>query len=1008
MSQGSRHRRDETLPSVLPPGLRGLLSVALALAAFMLGNTLYLLLNRLAEAIGWSLFAVGETSLPKLFQAMVLTHTGVGLLLALLMLGFFLTHLPVVWKRRHAASVATGAVFVGAGLTLAVTGLFILTAAASQANRWAWWAHVLAAALVPVGYVLHRLVSYARPPRARWRRFAVAIGAVTAVLLVWHALAPRGVQRTARADRLLASGAPGGGAGAANREARRYAGTGLEGTAFLPVGYVPPRSPFFPSPSTTTTGGWVEEEVLLGEGAGLSEEELAAEAEELGFVVGRRIGAETCARCHAATVAQWEASAHRFASFNNPFYEATVEEMRKTAGVSNPWVERHRVEYGAEPLEVGHVKSQWCAGCHDPALLFTGRMGREVARASPGAQAGLTCLACHRIDRTHDLTGDGNYNVADEQGDPYLFAGAAPGSLGAFLHDAAVKARPAVHKRRMLKGLHRTPEFCAACHKVSLTAPVNNYRWLRGQDEYDNWHDSGIARNASRTFYLPAERRVCQDCHMPAEAAVEGDVSAKEGKVRSHRFLAVNTALPFVRGDTATLRRIEEFLRDEKLRVELFAVRRGGGPGSRDDRLAMDLRREPPSLAPGERVVVDVVVRNLGVGHTFPGGTNDSNEGWIELTLTDGEGRVLARSGGLGPDGHLDPLAHVYKSVLLDAAGAPIDRRNAPDIHVTAASNVIGPGTADVAHYAFTVPPLPPGSALTIRARLLWRKFFQPFTEFAFRANPAGFPGFEEVPELPVTEIAADEVTLSVTPDGSPTLADGDDGSGTTSGSDPRASAPSAGPPEPPEWVRYNDYGIGLLLQGNTRLARRAFQQVARRAPEQVDGPLNLARSAAREGDLEAAYAHLERCEEIEPGNARVAWVWGTVLQEDGRYEDAAAAYRRVLEAFPADRAAWRNLGRTLYLDRRYPEALEAFGEVLGIDPEDRVAHYHRMLIYRALGREREAREEEAAYEYYRIDESAQEVTREFRLRHAGVNLMAQRIHTHELHPEPPFRRSPR
>ena len=73
--------------------------------------------------------------------------------------------------------------------------------------------------------------------------------------------------------------------------------------------------------------------------------------------------------------------------------------------------------------------------------------------------------------------------------------------------------------------------------------------------------------------------------------------------------------------------------------------------------------------------------------------------------------------------------------------------------------------------------------------------------------------------------------------------------------------------------------------------------------------------------------------------------------QKNGRYADAELAYRHVLTSFPDDRASWRNLGRVLYLDGRFDEALEALDQVLAIDPEDRVAHYHRMLSLRALGR---------------------------------------------------------
>ncbi|MEC7228241.1 MAG: hypothetical protein VXW00_15310 [Candidatus Latescibacterota bacterium] len=70
---------------------------------------------------------------------------------------------------------------------------------------------------------------------------------------------------------------------------------------------------------------------------------------------------------------------------------------------------------------------------------------------------------------------------------------------------------------------------------------------------------------------------------------------------------------------------------------------------------------------------------------------------------------------------------------------------------------------------------------------------------------------------------------------------------------------------------------------------------------------------------------------------------------------------------------------------------------MLEIDPEDRIAHYHRMLALRALGRTEEAAVAEEAYQYYQIDESAKEVTREYRLEHEHDNREALRIHVHTL-----------
>ena len=957
------------LPSILPRPLRLLLRVSLGLAAFMLANTLYLLVNRAGDSLDLGFFAVGDTSLPRLFQVMVLTHTGLGLLLVALILVFFTAHLKVVWRRRHRASILSGLALVTCGIALTLTGLFILTAAASRDHRWAWWVHVSGAALIVGGYAAHRLVSYAAPPAGRSRRFIQVVAAGVAVLLAIHGLLNRGVRLTPEARVAMQRGLDRG-PGSKARDVSQFAPDG-----FVAQGFVPPESPFFPSAATTTTGASPPPRIITREVDDSRAEDVRRQARAEGFATDVRIGAGTCERCHPDVVEQWAGSAHRFASFNNPFYEASVNDLRANATLSNEWIAGHMRSLGVPEEGVGRVKSKWCGGCHDPALMLTGAMESPIDRERVEAQAGLTCLACHAIDTIHDRTGDGNYNIADEQEDPYLFADAAPGTWRGFLHDAAIKAKPTVHMRQLLKDFFRTSEYCATCHKVSIPEPVNNYRWLRAQNEYDNWHDSGVSWNASRTFYLPPSRRVCQDCHMPPEPAPLGDLAAEDGRVRSHRFLAVNTALPFVRGDTATIRMIEAFLSDEKLSVDIFALRREG------ETAPLLAGAEVTSVLPGESVTVEVVVRNQGVGHTFPGGTNDSNEGWLEFSVLDEENRVIGLSGAVLEDGHLDPMAHVYKAVILDREGEPILKRNAQDIYVTAASSVIGPGTADVAHYSLVVPRSLESGRLTLRARLLWRKFTRPYTEFAFATNPEGFRRFAEPPDLPITEIAAAEVELEI-------LA-GRDGA-------THPSAPGS-PSDSNEWERFNDYGIALLLEGNTRGAASIFREVARLQPGRIDGPLNLARVSLADGNLEAAYEALQKAEQIAAGDARSAWVWGGVLQEDGRYAESAQAYERVLETFPEDRGAWLQLGRTWYLDQRYDEALEALARVLEIDPENRVAHYHRMLSLRALGRDTEADLAEQAYERYRIDESAQAVTRSYRSENPGVNLMAQPIHTHSL-----------
>ena len=949
-------------PSRLNHRQKRLLLLVVSMSVFMLADTLYLLINRLADLLRVGYFAVTETSLPKFYQGMLLSHTGVGLLLLVVAVGFVIWHLPAVWRRNKVRAIYTGILTIGLGLALGVTGLFILSAANSRENAWAFWIHAGAAAALPLFYLLHRRASLWKPSPSSYRLVPAAIGGLTLLAVAMHGLTYDREQYTSAAEKAFAAGTdqgPGSKKRQVEQEARSTYG-------FVPANFVPAHSPFFPAATTTTTGAYLPSRIITRGDLSMPEK-LQHDIERFGFVATEKIGAETCERCHADIVVQWSKSAHRFASFNNPFYEATVTDMRRTSNHGNPEVKAHIAGYPELAGKEAKIKSKWCSGCHDPAVMLAGQMTEDFDRNSPQAQAGLTCLACHAIDQIHNRTGNGNYNIADEQEDPYLFAEAQSGA-GALLHDAALKARPLVHKRQMLKPFFRTSEFCGTCHKVSLDTRLNGYRWVRGQNEYDNWHDSGVALNASRTFYLPPNKQLCQDCHMPLEEAPLGDVAAKEGKVRSHRFNAVNTALPFIRGDQETIQRIETFLQDEKLRVDVFALHRSTGE------VVHALNRSRPALSAGEEFQLDVVVRNKGVGHTFPGGTNDSNESWLEVSALDEQGRLISMSGSVRADEHVDPEAHFYKALMVDRFGKPVHMRNAQDIVTPIYVRVIGPGSADVAHYNFRLPQAYSGSKVTLKARLLWRKFDREYTEFTFNNNRQGFRAFDQVPDLPVTMIAQNEVTLPVgAPDG------------------------QAEAPKPEDWVRFNDYGIALLLQEDTQGANRAFDQVAALAPKRLDGPRNLARTAFQDGNLEKAYEHLRRSEALTPGDAQSAWVWGLVLQEDGRYAEAALAYRRVLHSFPEDRASWRNLGRVLYLDSRFAEALEALDQTLAIDPEDRISHYHRMLALRALGRQEEATQAEAAYQYFQIDESAQELTRAHRLSHPADNRETQNIHVHPL-----------
>src|SRR5579863_2535766 len=259
---------------------------------------------------------------------------------------------------------------------------------------------------------------------------------------------------------------------------------------------------------------------------------------------------DSCQRCHQDIYQQWFGSMHHFSSFNNQWYRKSIEYMQDT---------------------VGTKPSKWCGGCHDPALLYSGKMDTPIKQIvhTPAAQAGLGCMMCHSIASVKSTMGQADFYLEY----PKLHElAASKNPLVRTLHDFLVKLNPEPHRRVFLKPFMReqTAEFCSACHKVHLDVPVNGYRWIRGFNEYDNWQASGVSGQGARSFYYPAKPSQCADCHMPLTHS--GDAGNIGGFVHSHRFPGANTAVPTANEDEQQLKLTEDFLKDKKLSVDIFAL----------------------------------------------------------------------------------------------------------------------------------------------------------------------------------------------------------------------------------------------------------------------------------------------------------------------------------------------------------------------------------------------------------------------------------------------------
>jgi tetratricopeptide (TPR) repeat protein len=716
---------------------------------------------------------------------------------------------------------------------------------------------------------------------------------------------------------------------------------------------------------------------------------------------------DSCKRCHQDIYNQWFSSAHHFSSFNNQWYRKSVEYMQDT---------------------VGTRPSKWCGGCHDPAVLYSGMMDTPIQQIvhTPEAQAGLGCMMCHSIARVKSTMGQGDFYLDY----PKLHELAATKNpVVRTLHDFLVKLNPEPHRRVFLKPFMRsqTAEFCASCHKVHLDVPVNHYRWIRGFNEYDNWQASAVSGQGARSFYYPTKSAQCADCHMPNTPSK--DFGNLDGMVHSHRFPAANTALPTANQDAEQLKITESFLKDKILSVDIFALSPAAAewkPGAAgrtelsttfavgeeaETKIAPSeggeaapvtapLNRVQPALRRGDTVRVDVVVRTKKIGHFFPGGTVDAYDTWLELKGTDDKGQTIFWSGMVedGGKGPVEKSAHFYRSLQVDGHGHPINKRNAWATRSVVYVRLIPPSSADTVHYRLHIPENA-GDKITLHARLCYRKFAWWNTQFSFAGVPDAsnsevtpdyddrqfvFTGqlkgvsakAEKIPDLPIVDLAEDEVTLPVAPRGAP-------------GSTPKVVL------QKEDWQRWNDYGIGLLLQGDLKGAQAAFQKVTEIDSAQPDGWVNIGRAAVQEGDMERARAVLEKALALTPDLARAHFFYAKVLRNDGRYDEAAAHLRKVLAQYPRDRVARNDLGRILFLQRRYADAAKELEAVLAIDPEDLQAHYNLMLCYKGLGDEKNAHQHELRYLRFKADEAAQAITGEYRRQHPEDNNERQAIHEH-------------
>jgi tetratricopeptide (TPR) repeat protein len=608
---------------------------------------------------------------------------------------------------------------------------------------------------------------------------------------------------------------------------------------------------------------------------------------------------EDCADCHSDVASHWMHSAHAYASFDNPWYRASVDEFRE-----------HR----------GNEESRFCAGCHDPLLLMSGDIDQDVSPDNALAYAGVTCLVCHSIEATRP-DGNASFTLSDA---PVL------------LPDPASPQEIEAHRARLAMEPLRTSALCGSCHRSFSGPMIGNANHLPGIDDLGDWASSAYA-GATQDQLVSLEEKSCQGCHMRPEVASDAEMAgAIDGRVSSHRWSASHTAmtaqLPAARHAEQAVDALEG-----AVLVDIGAVRAG---------TRRYLLPERSHLRAGERLLFDVLLQNDSTGHRFPGGVRDIHDVWLEVEVRDASGALLGISRRT-EDGNDDVF--ILRATVLDAESSPeilhqVHRFSAPAFDQTLPAH-----DARAVRYSITLP-MKLNGPIRVGVRLLHRKHSLEFQamaceasrtergmDFAMGTESHGKIALDPCREQPVTEVGAAAVWM------------GRGAAGRQTGGGAARS----------EIERLLTQGLALLhaKQEEVQVAQPSIDRALRLARETRSSELEAralilrARLSSMQGRPDEADDFLLGAESLIGPSPVLDRVRGDAYARVWRWRDAAAAYQRVAEASPLDSSAWTNLARAYGSLSDDLNALAAANVGLRISPRNESLLRSRALALESLGR---------------------------------------------------------
>ena len=406
------------------------------------------------------------------------------------------------------------------------------------------------------------------------------------------------------------------------------------------------------------------------------------------------------ARCHPDITDEWAGSPHRF-SGRNRLYQAAVDDLLLGGSLA---------------------QASFCAGCHDPERVLTGRMAEYIGGVPDGGSDGVSCLVCHTmVQADGERPANGAFRVA-AAADGYPWGGE--------LARRNLLLDPRRHDQVLGVNLFViSPRPCKVCHRVVLGPDLG-------------FAKTHVLQDTSLAPWDPgADSIVCEECHV--------DVMDRSFDQYRHEMVGINADLAsYVDGlgpeDEARVAAVRlEALRQAgavawmpieapqwpaEPPVPPDMVRPGEIAPPRALALALEATRE------GDELVVAARLRNQRIGHTFPSGPPDLQEVWLEVRVTQGE-RVLHHVGDLDEQGRISGAPPWLGARELDASGAPIQKHRLFELAEVVDKRVLRLG--GVVEDVLRIPLDPEvDEPVQIRARWLFRRCNPDFSGWAMPGRP--------------------------------------------------------------------------------------------------------------------------------------------------------------------------------------------------------------------------------------------------------------------------------